>query len=123
MIAAVRDSDFVVLVTEPTPFGLNDLALAVETVRVLGIPHGVVINRAGSGDDRVKEYCAAEVLEILLEIPDDRRIAETYSRGLALITTVPETRPLFGSLAARLEGLAPVGRGRRTEIGLPYVHA
>lgn len=123
MIAAVRGSDFVVLVTEPTPFGLNDLALAVETVRVLGIPHGVVINRAGSGDDGVKEYCDAEGLEILLEIPDDRRIAETYSRGLALVTNIPETRPLFASLAARLEALAPVGRGCRAEKGLPRAHA
>ncbi len=86
MIAAVRGSDFVILVTEPTPFGLNDLALAVETVRALGIPFGVVINRAGSGDDRVHEYCAAEGIDVLLEIPDDRRIAEAYARGRHWLT-------------------------------------
>ncbi len=106
MIAAVRGSDFVILVTEPTPFGLNDLALAVETVRTIGIPFGIVINRAGSGDDRVHQYCAAEGLQILLEIPDDRRIAEAYSRGLALVHSVPDVRPLFASLAERIESMA-----------------
>ena len=111
MIAAVRGSDFVVLVTEPTPFGLNDLALAVETVRTLGIPFGVVINRAGSGDDRVKEYCAAEDIEILLEIPDDRRIAEAYARGLTLVDAIPDIRPLFASLAARIEAVPPITAG------------
>jgi MinD superfamily P-loop ATPase len=93
----------VVLVTEPTPFGLNDLVLAVKTVRALGIPFGVVINRAGSGDARVHEYCAAEDIEILLEIPDDRRVAEAYARGLPLVETLPELRPLFAALAARIE--------------------
>jgi MinD superfamily P-loop ATPase len=118
MIAAVRGSDFVVLVTEPTPFGLNDLALAVETVRTLGIPFGVVINRAGSGDDRVKEYCAAEGLEILLEIPDDRRIAEAYARGLTLVDAIPDIRPLFASLAARIEAVPPITAGYPAEKSL-----
>jgi len=121
MIAAVRGSDFVVLVTEPTPFGLNDLALAVETVRTLGIPFGVVINRAGSGDDRVKEYCAAESLEILLEIPDDRRIAEAYARGLTLVDAIPDIRPLFASLAAQIEALPPITAERPAEKSLAHV--
>jgi MinD superfamily P-loop ATPase len=112
MIAAVRGSDFVVLVTEPTPFGLNDLELAVETVRALGIPCGVVINRANAGDNRVREYCAAEGLQILLEIPDDRRIAEAYARGLTLLDAVPDIRPLFASLAAQIEALPPFTTGR-----------
>lgn len=103
MIAAVRGCDFVVLVTEPTPFGLNDLMLAVETVRAVGIPFGVVVNRAGSGDARVHEYCAAEDIEILLEIPDDRRVAEAYARGLPLVESLPELRPLFATLAGRIE--------------------
>ncbi len=106
MISAARGSDLVILVTEPTPFGLNDLALAVEAVRALGIPCGVVVNRAGAGDRRVHEYCAAEGLEILLEIPDDRRIAEAYARGLPLVEAVPETRPLFAGLAARIQAMA-----------------
>ena len=117
MIAAVRGSDFVVLVTEPTPFGLNDLALAVETVRALGIPCGIVINRAGSGDDRVHDYCTAEGLPILLEIPDDRRIAEAYARGLTLIDSVPDIRPLFASLADRIEVLAASGQVLQVEEG------
>jgi MinD superfamily P-loop ATPase len=81
MVAAVRKADYVVLVTEPTPFGLHDLKLAVETARVLGRPHGVVVNRMGIGDDRVHRYCADEGIVILAEVPDDRRIAELYSRG------------------------------------------
>ena len=121
MIAAVRGSDFVVLVTEPTPFGLNDLALAFETVRTLGIPFGVVINRAGSGDNRVHEYCAAEGIDVLIEIPDDRRIAEAYARGLTLVGSVPEVRPLFVSLAERIEAMAAVGREPRAEEGLAHV--
>ena len=117
MIAAVRGSDFVILVTEPTPFGLNDLALAVETVRTLGIPFGVVVNRAGSGDDRVHEYCAAEGINVLLEIPDDRRIAEAYARGLTLVDAIPDIRPFFASLAARIETMAAIGPGTRAEEG------
>ncbi len=105
MIAAVRGADMVVLVTEPTPFGLHDLGLAVETVRTLGLRCGVVINRADAGDDRVHDYCAAEGLDILAEIPDDRRIAEAYARGRPMIDAIPETRPIFVDLAVRL-GLA-----------------
>ena len=122
MIAAVRGSDFVVLVTEPTPFGLNDLELAVETVRVLGIPCGVVINRAGVGDDRVQEYCAAEGLDVLLEISDDRRIAEAYARGLTLVDAIPDIRPLFASLAAQIEALPPITAGRPAGKSLAHVH-
>jgi MinD superfamily P-loop ATPase len=106
MISAVRGSDLVILVTEPTPFGLNDLGLAVEVVRALGIPCGAIINRAGTGDDRVNEYCASEGLEILMGIPDDRRIAEAYARGFPLVEVVPEIRPLFAELAARIEAMA-----------------
>jgi MinD superfamily P-loop ATPase len=121
MIAAIRDSDFVILVTEPTPFGLNDLRLAVETVRTLEIPCGVVINRAGSGDSRVHDYCAAEGLRILLEIPDDRRIAEAYARGLTLVSSVPEVRPLFAVLAERIETMTAIGREPSAEEGLAHV--
>jgi MinD superfamily P-loop ATPase len=98
VIATIRDSDFVILVTEPTPFGLHDLTLAVETVRKLDYPFGVIINRAGAGDDRVNRYCREEDIPILLEIPDDRRIAEAYSKGIMAITAVPEVRELFQQL-------------------------
>lgn len=123
MIAAVRGSDFVILVTEPTPFGLNDLKLAVETVRVLGIPFGVVVNRAGSGDDRVTDYCAEEGIEILLEIPDDRRIAGAYSRGLSLVVNIPDLRSIFASLAARIESMVPIAPGRMAGKEVAHVHA
>jgi MinD superfamily P-loop ATPase len=99
----VRDCDFVLLVTEPTPFGLNDLVLAVETMRQLGLPFGVVINRADVGDGRVRDYCAAEQIPVLLEILDDRRIAEAYSRGELAVEAVPETSEAFERLCARIE--------------------
>jgi MinD superfamily P-loop ATPase len=121
MIAAVRNSDFVVLVTEPTPFGLNDLCLAVETVRALDLPCGVVINRAGSGDGRVHDYCTAEGLQVLLEIPDDRRIAEAYSRGQTLGDSVPEVRPLFLSLADQMQSLATAVPKSTAEKGRIHV--
>lgn len=86
VVAAVRDVDYVILVTEPTPFGLNDLRLAVELMRELGRPFGVVINRAGIGNDEVKKYCEAEKITLLAELPDDRRVAEAYSRGEMMIS-------------------------------------
>jgi MinD superfamily P-loop ATPase len=98
VIAAIRDADFVLLVTEPTPFGLNDLKLAVAMVRELGSPFGVVVNRFGIGDDRVHVYCSEQNIPLLLEIPDDRRIAEAYSRGELIVDALPEYRQLFQRL-------------------------
>lgn len=90
VVATVRDTDFVLLVTEPTPFGLNDLRLAVEMIRQLGVPHGIVINRADSGDRRVHDFCVAQAIPILLEIPDDRHVAEAYSRGHMAVRVLTE---------------------------------
>jgi MinD superfamily P-loop ATPase len=98
VITTLRGADFVLLVTEPTPFGLHDLRLAVDAVRKLAIPFGVVVNRVGIGDDRVHSYCREESIPILLEIPDDRRIAEAYSRGSLVIDALPEYRSLFQDL-------------------------
>jgi MinD superfamily P-loop ATPase len=89
VVETVRDADLVLLVAEPTPFGLHDLRLAVETVRAVGLPHAVVLNRVGLGDDGVQQYCDRAGIPILLEIPEDRRIAETYSRGELAIRTIP----------------------------------
>jgi len=114
MITAVNGSDLVVLVTEPTPFGLNDLALAVETVRTLELPFGVVINRAGSGDQRVHDYCLAQGIDLLAEIPDDRRVAESYARGRVLVEDLHHTRALFADLARRIEA--------RLDPGPPPTH-
>ena len=102
VIAAIRDTDLVLLVTEPTPFGLNDLSLAVDMVREIKIPFGVIVNRMGSGDDRVHIFCQKEVIPVLLEIPDDRQIAESYSRGILMVDALPEYRNLFQRLISKI---------------------
>jgi MinD superfamily P-loop ATPase len=95
VIAALDGLDYCLLVTEPTPFGLNDLKLAVEMVRALGLPVGVVINRDGIGNRGVDEYCQAGNIPVLMRIPDDRRIAAAYSRGEPIIEALPEYRTTF----------------------------
>ncbi len=90
VLTAVRGADFVLMVTEPTAFGLHDLMLAVEMVRALQLPTGIVINRADMGDDRVERYCATEGLPILGRVPHDRRVAEAYARGVLAVDAVPE---------------------------------
>jgi MinD superfamily P-loop ATPase len=112
VVATVRDADYVLLVTEPTPFGLNDLRLAVEMVRQLGVPHGVVINRADSGDGRVRDYCAETQTPLLLELPDDRRVAEAYSRGLMAVHVLPEWTGLMKHLWRRVNALLAEGSPR-----------
>jgi len=106
VIASIKGADFVLLVTEPTPFGLHDLKLAVGAVRILGIPCGLVINRSDMGDGRVKEYAKEEDLPILMEIPFDRRIAEAYSRGQMLVEVMPEWKEKFIQLYERITELA-----------------
>ena len=103
VIAAVLGADFIVLATEPTPFGLNDLRLAVETARALGIPFGVVINRSDVGDDRVQRYCLEEQIPVLCEIPDDRRVAESYSRGEIASSVLPDYPERFMRLFDAIE--------------------
>lgn len=102
VVMTIRGTDFVVLVTEPTPFGLHDLTLAVDTVRDLGLPFGVIVNRVGIGDDRVHAFCRAQDIPLLLEIPDDRRIAEAYSRGELIVDALPQYRELFAGLLERI---------------------
>ena len=98
VIESIRDCVFVLLVTEPTPFGLNDLKLAVEMVRALELPLGVVINRADLGDRGVRLYCRDEGIRVLAEIPDDRRVAEAYSRGELLCEALPDYAARFTDL-------------------------
>ena len=114
VIAAMRDADFILMVTEPTPFGLHDLKLAVGAVQMLGIPCGLVINRADIGDDRVRDYAMAERLPILLEIPFDRRIAEAYSCGRMIVEVMPEWKEKFRELLRQIkvEILANSWRGK-----------
>ncbi len=104
VVATLRETDFVVLVTEPTPFGLNDLKLAVAVVRELDLPFGLVVNRADRSDDRVAVYCREAGIPVLAEIPDDRRVAEAYSRGELMVDALPEYRPLFQQLYADIAG-------------------
>ena len=106
-IEAVRDCDLVILVTEPTPFGLHDLSLAVEMVRALKLRMGVVVNRAGIGDDSVLRYCSGHRVPVLAEIPDDREVAEAYSRGEMIADAVP-------GFARRVEDLL-----ERIDYGVP----
>jgi MinD superfamily P-loop ATPase len=109
VIEALRDSDLVVLVMEPTPFGLHDLKLAVAMVRALALRCVVAINRTDLGDDRVHSFCAAEGIEIVLELPNDRRIAETYSRGDLLLDAVDG---LEQTLSAAWEHIVVAAQGQ-----------
>jgi len=110
VIEAVRGCDIIVLVTEPTPFGLADLVLAVAAFREMQIPFGVVVNRADIGDSRVSDYCNFEKIPVFLEIPNDRRVAECYSRGQTIVDGLPEMsflfEDLFGAISEHLSGLS-----------------
>jgi MinD superfamily P-loop ATPase len=103
VITAIRDTDFVVLVTEPTPFGLNDLTLAVAVVRKLRIPFGVIINRSDLGNKKTDEYCDGENIPVLMRIPFSKKIAEIYSRGDTIIKALPEYKKEFQELYKKIE--------------------
>ncbi|MBC7130329.1 ATP-binding protein, partial [Candidatus Bathyarchaeota archaeon] len=98
VVETVKGSDFCILVTEPTPFGLHDLKIAVQVLEDLRIPFGVVVNRAGIGDKKVYDYCQKKKIPILLEIPYNRRIAELYSRGIPFTLEIPEYQVKFRNL-------------------------
>ena len=95
VIESINTSDYCILVTEPTPFGLHDLKLAVEVVRHLNIPFGVIINRDGIGDKKVELYCHKENISILLKIPESKEIANLYSKGIVLAEKFPNWRDKF----------------------------
>ena len=103
VVTSVRGCDYCVLVTEPTPFGLNDLALAVEMVRELGLRAGVVINQADIGDAGVRDYCAREGVPVIAEIPHDRAIAEAYSRGVTAARISDRYGEMFEKLWSRIK--------------------
>jgi MinD superfamily P-loop ATPase len=105
VVEAVKGSDFCLLVTEPTPFGLNDLSLAVETLKKLNIPFGVVINRADVGDIKVHDYCEDNNIPILMTIPMDRTIAVAYSEGHTIVDTQPAYKTKFLELFDRVRNL------------------
>jgi len=103
LVETVHGVDFCLLVTEPTPFGLHDLKIAVEVVQLLGIPMGVVVNFAGIGDRGVYDFCEEQGIPIMMEIPFDRRIAELYSKGVPFVEAMPEWRQKFIDLVGQIE--------------------
>ena len=106
VVESIKGTDFCLLVTEPTPFGLNDLVLAIEVVKKLGLPCGVIINRAGIGNGKVDEYCKRENIPILLTIPLDTQIAIQYSNGIPLVKDNPKWQKHFLGLFSKIRGLA-----------------
>ena len=109
VIETVKGSDFCLLVTEPTPFGLNDLELAVGMLEKLGIAKGVVINKADIGDRGVWDYCKSKEIPVLMEIPMDRQIAESYSKGIPIIADHPSYIQKFHDLFIKVEKLHESG--------------
>jgi MinD superfamily P-loop ATPase len=105
VVESIKGSDFCILVTEPTPFGLNDLVLAVETVRELKIPFGVVLNRVGAGYQDVEKYCLEENIPIMLTMPLDTGIARLYSEGIALVEGMPRWKSSFNGV---LDGIREI---------------
>jgi MinD superfamily P-loop ATPase len=105
VVESVKGSDVSLLVTEPTPFGLNDLRLAVDTLRKLRIPFGVILNRADIGDRQVQDYCLKENIPVLMTIPTDRNIAVAYSEGKTIIETQPAYRQKFLELFKKVQEL------------------
>jgi len=113
VVESLRGSDCVLLVTEPTPFGLHDLKSAVELTRELNIPAGVIINRDGIGDSGVEEYCRETELPIFLRIPFDREIGQGIAEGRTLIDIRPEYGEHLIALSQKLGGLIAQEEGKR----------
>lgn len=104
VVNSIKDSDYALLVTEPTNFGLHDLKIAVQLIKSMGIPGGVVINRSGTDDWLIEEYCESEGMPVLGRIPFERKIAEVYSGG-SLLVDHPDYRKHFEDIAQKLEGV------------------
>ena len=104
-VETVRGSDFCILVTEPTPFGLHDLKIAVQVLKKMAVPFGVIVNRAGIGDRKVYDYCRTENIPVLLEIPYQRRIAELYSKGVPFSLEMSEWKDKFQALYGEIARL------------------
>jgi MinD superfamily P-loop ATPase len=104
VIESVHGSDYCLLVSEPTPFGLHDLKIMVQVLEKLNIPFGVIINRAGIGDKKIYDFCGEKGVPILLEIPFQRKIAELYSRGIPFVVEMPEWRREFRLLMDDIKG-------------------
>lgn len=116
MIEAIKDADYIILVTEPTPVGLYDLGLAVYTVRELKKDFGVLLNRDGIGNSDVESYCQKEHIPLIARIPQQRRIAEYYAEGKLLYKNIPEVRAALEQISRTLglaAGTLNTGKGRQ----------
>jgi len=102
VIESIKDSDYTILVTEPTPFGLHDLALTVKVLQKLKIPHGVVLNKCDIGDHKVEEYCKKNNIPILLSIPLDKEIAVAYSKGIPIVKINSSYEQKFNQLFQKI---------------------
>ncbi len=112
VVESLRGADFVLLITEPTPFGLHDLRLAVQLARELNIPAGVIVNRDGIGDDGVDAYCRESGISILMRIPFDRELGSNLAQGKTLIEVAPEYKQIFRDLYSRIEAILEDNGGR-----------
>ena len=102
-IQTVAQADFVILVTEPTPFGLSDLRQAGDSLRTMNLPFGVIVNRAGVGDKTVYQYLETENIPLLAEIPFDKEIARLYSKGTIVSERMPEVKSIFENIVNQLK--------------------
>jgi len=102
VVEALTGSDYTILVTEPTPFGLHDLALSVELLEHMAIPYGVVINRTENGNSSVEEYCQENGIEVLMRIPYSRQIAEAYSNGMPFLSTWRESKTFIRQMIEQI---------------------
>jgi MinD superfamily P-loop ATPase len=112
-VSAVIDSDLIVLVTEPTPFGVFDLRLAHQAFLPLGKPMGVVVNRAGLGNDEVYRFCRQAALPVFAQIPYDRAIAQAYAVGGIIAQSSAEMSALFAKLARTIQAAANMPKEAR----------
>ncbi len=103
MVEVVIDSDFVIVVSEPTPFGLSDMKIVIDTLRVLDKKFGVVINKDGVGDDELERFCESEQIPILMKIPFDLKIARNYSKGIPLVQAFPEYTQSFQNMIGKIK--------------------
>ncbi len=104
VIETIIGSDYCILVTEPTPFGLHDLKLAVDVIKHLKIPFGVIVNRDGIGDDKVYSYCKKEKIPVIMKIPNNKKIAGLYSNGIAFANEMPDWKNQFKNLFEKIKG-------------------
>lgn len=120
VVATLKGADFCLLVTEPTPFGINDLMLALEIVEYLGLPHALVLNRCDLSDGELESVCEKKGIEILMRLPEDRTIAEAYAKGQLILDINPQYRKAFETMAAKILSLIQTKRGKPRGISFPF---